>query len=77
MKNRSIVRAILSLLLLGAGSLYGQWQSIGNLDGYTRSGDGVELRSGATVIRISVLAPDLVRFRASRNGVFQPDRSAA
>lgn len=77
MKNKSIFTAVLSLLLIFAGTLYGQWQSVGNLDGYTRSGEGIELRSGAAVIRISILAPDLVRIRASRNGVFQPDRSAA
>lgn len=77
MTNGSAFIRVVTSLLLAAGVLHGQWQSVGNLDGYTRSGDGVELRSGAAVVRITVLAPDIVRFRASRNGAFQPDRSAA
>ena len=77
MKNKSIFITVVSSLLLVAGTLYGQWQSVGNLDGYARSGNDIELRSGAAVLRISILAPDLVRIRASRNGVFEADRSAA
>jgi len=54
-----------------------QWQSIGNLDSYTTEQNGVTLKSGATLVRVLILAPDLVRIRVATEGVFLPDQSWA
>jgi len=77
MKNRSFFASVILTILFGVASLHGQWKAVGDLASFTRQGDGVELRAGESIIRISVLAPDLVRFRASKDGAFLPDRSIA
>lgn len=77
MKSGLLRFTLLCALLAVAQVSLGQWRTLGNLDSYTRSSDGVELRSAGNSVRISMLAMDLIRVRASQDGVFLPDRSAA
>ena len=63
--------------LFAASTARAQWQSIGNLDSYATEQNGVTLKSGATLVRILILAPDLVRIRVATEGVFLPDQSWA
>jgi alpha-glucosidase len=74
--KRVIVLSVLAILL-SVSLAVAQWQSIGDVDSFTRQEFGVTLKSGSSLVNISILAPDLVRVRASRVGVFLPDRSAA
>lgn len=63
--------------VLATSTARAQWQSIGNLDSYTAEQNGVTLKSGATLVRVLILAPDLVRIRVATEGVFLPDQSWA
>jgi alpha-glucosidase len=66
---------IFFFLMLSTASA--QWKSIGNVDSYNVSGNKVELIAGTSVVRLTLLADDLVRVRASRDGRFAPDLSVA
>ncbi|HTY36912.1 MAG TPA: hypothetical protein VMH23_07360, partial [Bacteroidota bacterium] len=65
---------LVALFVVPAGA---QWQSIGKVDSFVRDEEGISLNAGRTVVRISVLAPDLVRVRVARDGKFLPDQSCA
>lgn len=74
------LRNISLSLLCGLFTLFtarAQWQSIGDLDSYKAEKEGLTLKSGATVVRVLALAPDLIRIRVAREGRFLPDRSWA
>ncbi len=68
---------IVVLILLPVVPLASQWQSIGNYNDHSIAGNTVEVRSGTTRLRVTVLAPDLVRIRLAPTGTFGPDRSWA
>jgi alpha-glucosidase len=73
---RNITRAILCGLFVFF-TARAQWQSIGELDSYKAEKGGLTIKSGATVVRVIALAPDLVRIRVAREGIFLPDQSWA
>jgi alpha-glucosidase len=54
-----------------------QWQSIGDLDSFVKEQNGLTVKSGATVVHVTALAPDLVRIRVARDGTFPVDQSWA
>ncbi len=64
-------------ILFFAPIINAQWRSIGNVDSYSVEGNIVHLKAGNASVDLSVLAPDLVRIRASQDGKFGVDRSAA
>ncbi len=64
------VACAFAVLLLSAAGIRGaeikQMTDIGSVSGYTRSENGITLQcAGNSQVRISVLAPDLIRVRAS------------
>src|SRR5947209_9770793 len=63
--------------LLPLQSARTQWQSIGPVGAYEKTGDGVLISAPPAKVRLSVLAPDIIRVRLSRNGDFLPDSSWA
>lgn len=78
--KRATLRILFPALLcclFATFTLRAQWQSIGNLDSYTAEKNTVTLKAREAVVRVTVLAPDLVRIRVSRTGVFKPDQSWA
>jgi alpha-glucosidase len=52
-----------------------QWRSIGPVTAVDSSADGIVISADPAKVRISVLAPDVVRIRMSRDGTFSPDSS--
>jgi len=54
-----------------------QWQSIGPVGTYEKTDDGVTISARPAKVRLTVLAPDVIRVRLSRNGNFLPDSSWA
>ena len=55
----------------------GQWRSLGDVTSVEKLANGVELSAGAARVRITVLAPTVVRLRYSPQGSFGPDQSFA
>ena len=54
-----------------------QWRPLGDVTAVERLPNGVELRAGAAHVRVTVLAPTVVRLRYSPQGSFGPDQSFA
>jgi alpha-glucosidase len=54
-----------------------QWQSIGTIVNFEKTTGGIDLASTPAVIKISVIQPDIIRIRMSKDGVFAPDSSWA
>ena len=54
-----------------------QWNSLGSVAGVTKTENGLVLDVPPASVRISVLAPDVIRIRMSKNGTFLPDSSWA
>ena len=54
-----------------------QWQSIGNVTSIKPIESGIELDANPAAVRITVLAPDVIRVRMSHTGAFAPDSSWA
>jgi len=56
---------------------HAQWQSVGNVTSVEKSSNGVELSAGSVRVRLSVVAPNIVRLRYAKNGTFPDDHSFA
>jgi alpha-glucosidase len=54
-----------------------QWRPLGDVTAVETLPNGVELRAGAAHVRVTVLAPTVVRLRYSPQGSFGPDQSFA
>ena len=54
-----------------------QWISIGNIDSMLKVDDGIRIFAHPAAVRITVLAPDVIRVRMSPDGKFLPDSSWA
>ena len=54
-----------------------QWRPLGDVTAVEKLPNGVELRAGAAHVRVTVLAPTVVRLRYSPQGSFGPDQSFA
>ena len=72
-----MLRQILICFLVLFSSACAQWRSVGNLDSFKVIGNRVEISAGQSVIELTLIADDLVRVRASKDGRFAPDRSVA
>ncbi len=68
---------LLALPFLFSPALRSQWHSIGAVSALDSLSDGILLSAGAAKLRISVLSPDIIRIRLSRDGRFEPDSSWA
>ena len=77
MKCRNLGGVLLLGLFFAATASHAQWQSFGNLESYGSDGSVVTLKSGAAVVKVSVLSADLVRIRVATTGIFAPDQSWA
>jgi alpha-glucosidase len=71
-----MIKQMMCFLLL-VSSAFAQWKSIGNVDSYKVNGNKVAFTAGSSVVQLTLLADDLVRVRASRDGRFGPDLSVA
>jgi alpha-glucosidase len=68
---------LLLLLLISCHPTSSQWQSIGNMDSYKKTDNGVLISAPPAKLSISVIAPDVIRVRLTTNGTFAPDSSWA
>ncbi len=69
----------LSLLLFLYSSVlaHGQWRSLADLSSIDMLPNGLELVAGSAHIRVTALAPNLIRLRYAADGSFRPDHSFA
>lgn len=67
----------LSLLLLISTTAFSQWQSAGDVDSCTTSDTGLTIYAGMSILKVIILAPDLIRIRYAQEGEFGPDMSWA
>lgn len=66
------------LMLVSAVTAYAQWQSVGDVAGFTTPRPGEFLiDAGAAKLRVNVLAADVFRIRLAPSGRFTPDASWA
>ncbi|MBI1806327.1 MAG: DUF4968 domain-containing protein [Ignavibacteria bacterium] len=72
-----LVAASLSFTLLCIDVSFGQWRSLGAVDGFEKSKNGLIISARPAQIQITVLSPDVIRVRVSTDGHFQPDSSWA
>jgi alpha-glucosidase len=72
-----MIRQTMICFLVLVSSVCAQWKSVGNVDSYKVIGNKVEFTAGTAVVRLTLLAEDLVRVRASRDGHFAPDLSVS
>jgi alpha-glucosidase len=72
----SLFRLIIFFILLPT-SITAQWQSIGDVQSFTRDGNRLTLNCGKAKVQITTLANDVVRVRMNPTGVFQEDFSWA
>lgn len=77
MRNRVRLAALLGLGALLALPLRAAWTSLGSMPPGVRSGAGVEYRSDAGIVRLSVIAPGVIRVRFTHAGEFAVDDSYA
>ncbi|HET6272920.1 MAG TPA: DUF4968 domain-containing protein, partial [Bacteroidota bacterium] len=57
---------------------HGGWQSVGNVDSFSSSlPSEVTLRAGSSIVKITVLAPDLIRVRLAPDESMDEDFSWA
>ncbi|PYX40829.1 MAG: alpha-glucosidase, partial [Acidobacteria bacterium] len=70
---------LFSLVVLCSCIVYGQsqWRPLGEVTAVEKLANGVELSAAKTRVRITVLAPNVVRLRYSAEGNFAPDQSFA
>lgn len=73
----AIILAVPWLVLVAAGPLAAEWQSMGNVTPGAPEGNQISFRSPRGLVNISVLAPDLVRVRITSGASFGPDYSWA
>jgi alpha-glucosidase len=66
---------IQTLLFLTLG--FSQWQSIGTVGRFEKTPTGIILNAEPAIVRISVIQPDLIRIRMTKDGLFTPDSSWA
>ena len=72
------VRSLVLVLATCASVAFAEWRSLGNYDTHSfLGGNELTIRSGSAILRITILAPDLVRIRLSPGGTFAPDHSWA
>lgn len=69
--------ALFSTPLLFPQAALPQWRSIGAITRVDTTAEGLLISADPAKVRISVLAPDVVRIRMSRDGSFRPDSSWA
>ena len=72
-----MMKWLLSALLLLFTITHAQWQSISDVDSFHVDGNKVKITAEKSIVELSVLAPDLIRVRAARDGKFLPDESVA
>lgn len=70
-------KRILGCIVFGASLSTAQWKSIGDIDSFDVHGNQIEIRCGISIVRLTVLADDVMRVRASRDGKFGPENSVA
>ena len=68
---------ILFLLIFHVARISAQWESIRTLDSQAVVGNKITLTAGKAVVRISILASDMIRVHLAPTGVFLPDQSWA
>ena len=56
---------------------WSQWKSIGTIDGIERRENGILLSANPAKVQITVLSPNVIRVRMSKDGAFLPDSSWA
>jgi len=72
-----MARLSLMLTLLVVSAAHAQWSSIQSVDSVAIAGNHISVYAGRSVVHVTMLAEDLVRIRASRNGQFVVDKSVA
>lgn len=76
--GNSFWKLTLVLVLLFVKPAFAQWQSVGDVHSYRiEEPNSVVIQAERSALRISFLAPDLVRIRLAPSGAFAPDQSVA
>ncbi len=65
---RILLGAGLALALVPSACAQGGWQHIGNVTSVEALAEGVELAAGAARVRVTAVAPGVVRVRLAFNG---------
>jgi alpha-glucosidase len=74
-KPNLILMAMVTAPLLFSHVARSQWRSLGPVTGVDSSSGGLLISAEPAKIQISVLAPDVIRIRMSKDGSFSPDSS--
>lgn len=78
MRRYLVCTTQLAILLLAAWiPLCAEWQSVGNMTAGPQEGNQISFRNREGVVTLTVLAPDLIRVRATRGASPGPDYSYA
>ncbi|MBI5476963.1 MAG: glycoside hydrolase family 31 protein [Ignavibacteriales bacterium] len=73
---RLVILTVLSLILIFHCGI-SQWISAGNISGYNKIENGIVVSIPPSKMIISVIAPDIIRVRFSKDGIFDNDKSWA
>jgi alpha-glucosidase len=68
---------VLLLLALASATTFSQWHSAENVDSCVENENGLTIHAGSDILKVSILAVDLIRIRFSKGGKFAPDMSWA
>ena len=77
---KKIVSRLLQVLLLAAvatATAQAEWHSIGKVTGSQVEGNAITFHTEHAIVRVTALAPDIVRVRMAQRSSFGPDYSWA